>query len=168
MLASKGAGGEEFDQLKLDYVEILKQIYVRYKRSSPAKAELALEKANSIVPDSIPPGGPAVTKPTEEPPGKGTSKHPHHEHASRSPTHHHAAAASSSPRPNGGSQPPAAGGGGGGGARYDEAHAEELDDAGDSLLGQNPDGAKAKYREALKYAPPDSEAANRARAGLSN
>ena len=56
MLASKGAGGEEFEQLKQDYVEILKQIYVRYKHASPAKAELALEKANSIVPDSIPSG----------------------------------------------------------------------------------------------------------------
>jgi pSer/pThr/pTyr-binding forkhead associated (FHA) protein len=166
MLASKGAGGEEFDQLKLDYVEILKQIYVRYKRSSPAKAELALEKANSIVPDAIPPGGPAVAKPAEAPGKATTSKHSHHEHTTRAPTHHHTAATSNSSRSNGSSATPAAGGGGG--ARYDEAHAEELDDAGDSLLGQNPDGAKAKYREALKYAPPDSEAANRARAGLSN
>jgi tetratricopeptide (TPR) repeat protein len=162
MLSSKGAGGADFEQLKLDYVEILKQIYVRYKRASPAKAELALEKANSILPDSIPPGGPVVAPAAGETTGQS---HVKHSHASHPPSHRHHATASDLPRKQSGSPAPAASAGG---SRYDEGHAEELDDAGDSLLGQNPDGAKAKYREALKYAPPDSEAANRARAGLSN
>ncbi|HUB08365.1 MAG TPA: FHA domain-containing protein [Myxococcales bacterium] len=161
MLASKGAGGPEFDELKLDYVDLLKQVYVRFKRSNPARAEIAAAKANGILPDAIPPGGPIVAPPTEEPHPK-RQKHP------RTTRRH----ASYSPLP----QRQAGGGGGGavaspssgGGGRYNESRAEELDDEGDALLGQNPDAAKDKYRAALKLAPPDSDAAQRARAGLGN
>ncbi len=163
MLASKGAGGDEFDQLKLFYVETLKKIYDKYRHSSLSKATMAQNTANQIIPDSIPEGGHAASKPSETP-VKQTVKHTHH--VTHTPVHHHQAVSSSSHRDNA-SPPPAAGGEAGGG-HYDDARAEDLDDQGDALLGQNPDGAKDKYRQALHYAAPGSDAASRARAGLGN
>ncbi|MHB8420394.1 MAG: FHA domain-containing protein [Myxococcales bacterium] len=161
MLAAKGAGGDEFEKLKLDYIEVLKQVYVRSKRSNPARAELAAAKANAILPDAIPPGGPiGMVAPAEARPkhGKHVKVSHHHPSYAAPPSHHHAGP--------GGEAAEAAPAGRGG--RYNESRAEELDDEGDALLGQNPDGAKDKYRAALKLAPPDSDAAQRARAGLGN
>ncbi len=160
MLAAKGAGGTEFDQIRLAYVDLLKQIYLRYKRSNPARAELAAAKANEILPDAIPPGGPIVaTVPDTSAPKHAKHVKPPRHHASYAPL---PARRSGMSAGGGGSSAPA------GGGRYNESRAEELDDEGDALLGQNPDAAKDKYRAALKLAPPDSDAAQRARAGLGN
>jgi pSer/pThr/pTyr-binding forkhead associated (FHA) protein/tetratricopeptide (TPR) repeat protein len=180
MLANKGAGGEEFNKLKRDYVDALKQVYERFRRESPAKAELALEKANSIIPESIPTDTPVpnvvvapedkaepkAAAPAAERPAR--SKHTRTSYVpppAPAPQRHHASAPAPKPKSAAPAAPAAKPANTG---HYDEAHAEELDDAGDALLGQDPAGAKQKYREALKFAPPSSDAASRARAGLSN
>ncbi len=161
MLSSRGAGGPDFEQLKKDYVEVLKLVYERYRRSNRAKAELAAEKANVIEPNAIAVEGEGANPAKTPPPSRSAAperRHPSRRHAMSAPTRRHAppvrrqAVASTRPAAH----------------HYDESRADDLVDEGDAMLGQNPDAARAKYQEALKYAPPGSDAAQRARAGLGN
>ncbi len=159
MLASRNAGGADFESLRSDYVDLLKLVYVHYRHSNRARSEMAAAKANGIVPNSVPPNGQVEVKEAAEaaPP----------RHAVRTHVSHHRSPSSALPRRRQVSAAPAAAPSSGG-ARYNESKAEDLDDEGDAMLGQNPDGARAKYQEALRYAPPGSDAAQRAHAGLGN
>ena len=156
MLASRGAGGPNFEQLRASYLDLLKQLFQRYRRTNPSKAALAIERANAVLPDSIRPDeidaapAPAAVFSAPHPGGKHKRPRPHVRHHATAHLPHRQSIAKAP----------------GGGRHYDEGRAEELDDEGDALLGQDPDAAKRKYEEAIKFAPPGSEAAQHAQQGL--
>ncbi len=156
-LASRGAGGPDFEQIRSDYLELLRSAYQRYRRSNRARAALELERANAIQPGAISPddlaGGPAAA------PEPAVHHHKHHPPPRR--TSHHSA-----PRTGGDASPSRRAGPGRAAGRYDEPKAEALCDEADALLGQDPDAARRKYQEALRLAPPGSDAARHAQQGL--
>ena len=168
MLQKRGAVGPEFDKLKADYAAFLLKTSQALKRRNPAKSVALEGRARGISPEAVataesPPAA-AQIRPISHP---SVAAHPakkrHHggatSHAKAAPATP-AAAAEEEPEPA--KAKPAAG------SKYDDDHAEQLCDEGDALIGQDPDAAKRKYAEALKFAHPGSQAANRAREGLNN
>ncbi|MHB1843846.1 MAG: FHA domain-containing protein [Deltaproteobacteria bacterium] len=158
-LASRGAGGADFDAIRADYLALLNDVYQRYRRSNRARAAIAFERANAIEPNAISEAD--LAGETRKPPPVTTATPVEHHHKHH-PAPHHASHAPL-PRRGGAAAPSKAGGGG----RFDEKRAEELCDEADALLGQDPDAAKRKYQQALKVAPPGGDAARAAQQALS-